>query len=106
MFIRIHNNDLVIWGILLPESMAAKMQHVLDFIIETFGWFHLLTTITFMVFSIWLGFGRYGKSKLGNDDDERDYGFYTWLAMLFSAGMGIGLVFWGIAEPVTHYIAP
>lgn len=96
----------VIWGIILPESMAAKMQQVLDFIIKTFGWFYLLTTITFVVFSVWLGFGRYGRIKLGDDDDEPEYGFYTWLAMLFSAGMGIGLVFWGIAEPITHYIAP
>lgn len=96
----------VLWGIIRPESMAAIMQQLLDFIIRTFGWFYLLTTITFVVFSVWLGFGRYGRIKLGNDEDEPEYSFYTWLAMLFSAGMGIGLVFWGIAEPVTHYTAP
>lgn len=96
----------VIWGIFAPENMGNIMQQALDFIIQTFGWFYLLTTIIFVVFVIYLGFGPYGRIKLGNDNDEPDYNFYTWLAMLFSAGMGIGLVFWGVSEPIYHYLTP
>ncbi|MEA1959935.1 MAG: BCCT family transporter [Bacillota bacterium] len=96
----------VLWGIVFPENMADKMQQGLDFIIQTFGWFYLLSTIVFVVFIIYVGFGRYGKIKLGEDEDEPEYGFFTWLAMLFSAGMGIGLVFWGVAEPMYHFLTP
>ncbi|HZK43738.1 MAG TPA: BCCT family transporter [Syntrophomonadaceae bacterium] len=96
----------VLWGIISPISMGNIMQAALDFITQTFGWFYLLVTIIFVVFVIYLGFGPYGKIKLGKDDDEPEYNFYTWLAMLFSAGMGIGLVFWGVSEPVTHYLIP
>jgi len=65
-----------------------------------------MSAFIFLVFSIYLGFGPYGRIKLGKDDDEPEYSFYTWLAMLFSAGMGIGLVLWGVAEPIYHYLTP
>ncbi|MEW8987821.1 MAG: BCCT family transporter, partial [Bacillus sp. (in: firmicutes)] len=60
----------------------------------------------FLVFAAYLAFGPYGKIKLGKDDDEPEFSYFSWFAMLFSAGMGIGLVFWGVAEPITHYIDP
>ncbi|NLB88736.1 MAG: BCCT family transporter, partial [Syntrophomonadaceae bacterium] len=96
----------VLWGIISPTNMGTTMQHILDFVINTFGWFYLLTTIVFVVFVIYLGFGPYSRIKLGRDEDEPEYNTYTWLAMLFAAGMGIGLVFWGVSEPIYHYMAP
>src|SRR3712207_9095230 len=60
----------------------------------------------FLVFIIYLAFSRYGKIKLGAPDDEPEFGNFAWFAMLFQAGMGIGLVFWGVAEPVFSYHAP
>lgn len=96
----------VLWGIISPTNMGHTMELVLDFVIQTFGWFYLLATIIFVVFVIYLGFGPYGRIKLGHDEDEPEYNTYTWLAMLFAAGMGIGLVFWGVSEPIYHYMTP
>jgi glycine betaine transporter len=61
---------------------------------------------TFVVFSIWIAFSKYGSIKLGPDDSEPEYSLISWFAMLFSAGMGVGLVFWGVAEPLNHFVNP
>ncbi|MBD1380902.1 glycine betaine uptake BCCT transporter [Metabacillus arenae] len=101
----------IIWGI-LPESMigSANLANVTGliqaFIIEKFGWFYLLTATFFLIFAIGLIFSKFGNVKLGKDDDEPEYSYLSWFAMLFSAGMGIGLVFWGVSEPISHYSAP
>jgi len=96
----------VVWGVLQPEQIAVAAGHALAFITRSFGWFYLLSTFALLVFAFALAFGPYGKIRLGRDEDEPEYPFWTWLAMLFSAGMGIGLVFWGVAEPVYHYLSP
>ena len=101
----------IIWGV-LPGSMLgnASLQNVTadvqGFIVEKFGWFYLLTATFFLLFSVILIFTKYGRIKLGKDTDEPEYGYLTWFAMLFSAGMGIGLVFWGASEPMFHFYAP
>ncbi len=94
------------WGVLSPEGLQEKTSAVQSFLQIKFGWFYLLSATAFLIFSIYLIFSRYGKIKLGKDDDEPDYNLVTWFAMLFSAGMGIGLVFWGTAEPLYHYYDP
>src|SRR5690606_26543114 len=71
-----------------------------------FGWFYLMATLGFLVFALFLALSRHGSVVLGQDDDEPEYGNRSWFAMLFSAGMGIGLVFWGVAEPISHYRSP
>jgi glycine betaine transporter len=101
----------IIWGILpndyLPNyNLATVSSKVHTFIIEKFGWFYLLSATGFLIFSVSLIFSKYGHIKLGKDDDEPEYRISTWFAMLFSAGMGIGLVFWGVAEPMFHYYGP
>ena len=96
----------VAWGFLHPESLAAAAGAALRFTTGSFGWFYLLATFLFLVFALYLAFGRFGQIKLGKDEDEPDYPYFTWFAMLFSAGMGIGLVFWGVAEPMNHYMTP
>ncbi|MFW5875866.1 MAG: BCCT family transporter [Myxococcota bacterium] len=71
-----------------------------------FGWFYVLSVAFFIVFILWLLFSRYARIRLGDDDDRPEFSTLTWFAMLFSAGMGIGLLFFGVAEPVMHYANP
>jgi glycine betaine transporter len=101
----------IIWGsipaFLLPKWNLENVTLFLHgFIIEKFGWFYLLTATFFLIFSIGLIFSKYGSIKLGPENSKPEYSNLTWFAMLFSAGMGIGLVFWGVAEPMYHYSAP
>ncbi|MDZ5471293.1 BCCT family transporter [Bacillus sp. 31A1R] len=96
----------VVWGFILPENLSETATKALDFTTNNFGWLYLFTTFIFLVFAFYLAFGPYGRIKLGGDDDEPEFSYYTWFAMLFSAGMGIGLVFWGVAEPIYHFITP
>nr|WP_049755899.1 BCCT family transporter [Desulforamulus reducens] len=96
----------VLWGAFFPESLGQQANSILGFMTEKFGWFYLLATFGFLVFAIYLAFSKYGRIRLGDDDDRPEYSNITWFGMLFSAGMGIGLVFWGVAEPVSHYTNP
>ncbi|WP_207494466.1 glycine betaine uptake BCCT transporter [Aridibaculum aurantiacum] len=96
----------VLWGLVSPSGLAESSGNLLSIITEKFGWFYLLSTFSFLVFSIVLAFSKYGSIRLGADTDRPQYTNRSWFAMLFSAGMGIGLVFWGVAEPINHYIAP
>ncbi|UKK97171.1 glycine betaine uptake BCCT transporter [Brevibacillus brevis] len=97
---------IVLFGAISPELFASAASHVLKVTTTNFGWFYLIVTFGFLIFCIFLAFSRYGQIPLGSDDDEPEYSLPTWFAMLFSAGMGIGLVFWGVAEPISHYFAP
>ncbi|HYE11469.1 MAG TPA: BCCT family transporter [Patescibacteria group bacterium] len=96
----------VLWGIFLPANLSATASDILSITIEKFGWFYLLTAFSILCFSLYLAFSKYGNIRLGKDEDRPEYTNISWFAMLFSAGMGIGLVFWGVAEPVQHYINP
>ncbi|MEG6523558.1 glycine betaine uptake BCCT transporter [Desulfotomaculum sp. 1211_IL3151] len=96
----------VFWGALFPHSLGQQANSLLAFMTEKFGWFYLLATFGFLIFAIYLAFSKYGKIRLGDDDSKPEYSNITWFSMLFSAGMGIGLVFWGVAEPVSHYLNP
>ncbi len=97
---------LVVWGALDPEGLAETSARLLAATVEYFGWFYLVAALGFLVFALYLAFSRYGDVTLGLDDDEPEYASHSWFAMLFSAGMGIGLVFWGVAEPISHYRSP
>ncbi|MFC0215412.1 BCCT family transporter [Paenibacillus chartarius] len=96
----------VLLGAFAPEQLAETANRLFQYSISNFGWFYLISTFFFLLFSLFLAFGKYGKIKLGRDEDEPEYSTLTWFAMLFSAGMGIGLVFWGVAEPLSHYLTP
>lgn len=96
----------VLWGALQPDQLSSVANTVFNFTIEKFGWFYLLSMFAFLVFSFVLAFGKYGSFKLGSDDDDPEYSLLSWFSMLFSTGMGIGLVFWGVAEPLSHYLVP
>jgi glycine betaine transporter len=97
---------LVVWGVMSPDGLSHVSGLLLGAAITNFGWFYLMATLGFLLFALYLAFSRHGQTTLGLDDDEPEYSNRSWLAMLFSAGMGIGLVFWGVAEPVSHYGSP
>ncbi|MFC4078395.1 glycine betaine uptake BCCT transporter [Salinithrix halophila] len=96
----------IVWGTVAPKNVAAVTGDIQEFLQVKFGWFYLLAATAFLIFVLMLVFTRYGNIRLGKDDEKPEYGFITWFAMLFSAGMGIGLVFWGVAEPLTHFTSP
>ena len=95
-----------IYGAVFSEQANAMFTQVQAFIVADFGWLYILAVAGFLVFVLFLMMSRFGQIKLGPDDSEPDYSYVSWLAMLFSAGMGIGLVFFGVAEPVLHYANP
>jgi choline/glycine/proline betaine transport protein len=75
-------------------------------VVEYIGWWYILVVAFFVVFAFYCGLSRIGNVRLGRDDEVPEFGVIPWFAMLFSAGMGIGLVFWGVAEPLNHYVNP
>ncbi|MCR8643554.1 BCCT family transporter [Paenibacillus sp. N1-5-1-14] len=96
----------VVWGIVSPDVLADKANDVLAITTTNFGWFYLLSTFVMLIFVFYLAFSKYGNIRLGKDEDRPKFSNLSWFSMLFSAGMGIGLVFWGVAEPMSHYLSP
>ncbi len=92
----------VLWGVLFTENFTGALQTIVGWITDGLGWLYMLITTFFLLFIVYLALSRYGKIKLGQPDDKPEFGNFAWFAMLFQAGMGIGLVFWGVAEPLTH----
>lgn len=97
---------IVVWGVVAPGHLGAVFDDALTVITRNFGWFYLWVVLGLVVLALLLACSRYGNMKLGADDEEPEFSVGSWFAMLFAAGMGIGLVFWGVAEPISHYGAP
>lgn len=93
-------------GVLAPGHAEAIFAGLQAGILANFGWLYLLAVGIFLISVIILGFGRYGDLKLGPDDSEPDFRYISWVAMLFAAGMGIGLMYFAVGEPMTHFTAP
>ncbi|WP_280266784.1 BCCT family transporter [Nocardia wallacei] len=96
----------VAWGILDQTGLASASSDAQSWVINNTGWLFVLIASAFVVFVLWMAASRYGKIPLGNDDEEPEFKTVSWIAMMFSAGMGIGLMFWGVAEPLTHFVKP
>lgn len=94
------------WGVIMPGNLDQVMTVSQNFFLNKFGWFYQLAATFFLVFAIYLIFSRFGNIKLGKDTDKPEYSRLTWFAMLFSAGMGIGLLFFGVSEPMSHFSTP
>ncbi|MFD1019914.1 glycine betaine uptake BCCT transporter [Thalassobacillus hwangdonensis] len=94
----------VIWGSVAPKNLETITGNIQSYISVHFGWYYLLIVTLFVVFCLYMIVSPYGKMKLGKPDDTPDYSYSTWFAMLFSAGMGIGLVFYGAAAPIQQYM--
>ena len=95
-----------LYGALLPQQAGRVFGQVQSVVVRDFGWLYVASVAGFLLYVIYLMLSRHGDIKLGPDDSEPDYSYISWFAMLFSAGMGIGLVFFGVAEPIQHYASP
>ncbi|WP_440995735.1 BCCT family transporter [Arhodomonas sp. SL1] len=96
----------VLFGVLAPATAGEVFGGLHAFITEYLGWIYLLAVTAFLAFLVYLLFSRYGRIRLGQPEDRPRFGLAAWFAMLFSAGMGIGLVFWSVAEPILHFQSP
>ncbi|WP_346726915.1 BCCT family transporter [Bacillus suaedae] len=96
----------VAWGALAPESLDRAAGEGLGWMINNFGWFYMLVTAFFVLFVIILAISPFGRIRLGKPDERPEYSWYSWIGMLFAAGIGVGFVFWGVAEPVLYYLDP
>ena len=98
---------VVVWGVVSPSSFETLANSALSLISTNFGWLYVIVMTSFVLFCIWIGFiSKYKNMRLGDEDSRPEYSNTAWFAMLFSAGMGIGLVFWGVAEPLNYFVAP
>ena len=93
-------------GIVVPDQLDKVSAALHGAIIEHFGWAYLLAAFGFVLFSVYLAFSKYGRIKLGRDNEKPQYSYFSWFSMLFAAGMGIGLIFWGVSEPLSHFANP
>jgi len=96
----------VVWGALQPAQLADISQRLLDNLIHNAGWGLVLAASAFVVISLWLAFSKYGDITLGRDDEGPEFNTISWISMLFATGMGIGLMFFGVAEPLGHFTTP
>ncbi|VXC06270.1 BCCT family transporter [Nocardioides sp. AX2bis] len=96
----------VAWGILSTKNLASASTTAQDAVVTNGGWFFVLVSSFFVVYVLWLAASRYGKIPLGHDGEKPEFKTVSWIAMMFSAGMGIGLMFYGVAEPLSHFTSP
>lgn len=96
----------VLFGATAPKTFEEATGNLQAFLTSTFGWYYLILVTLIVVFCIFLIFSPVGAIKLGKPDEKPEFSNVSWFSMLFSAGMGIGLVFWGAAEPLSHFITP
>jgi len=97
---------IIALGVGSPDLLDRISARLHSWIINNFGWGYLLSSLAFLVFSIFIAASRFGRLKLGLDHEKPQYSYFGWFSMLFAAGMGIGLIFWGVAEPLSHYVQP
>ncbi len=95
---------VAVWGIADTAGLAGFASRLVGIQFTSRAWFIMLAVSFMLIVSIWLAFSRHGRIKLGKDDDEPEFSTVSWLTMLFAAGMGVGLLYWGTAEPLTHYL--
>ncbi|MBW3084815.1 Glycine betaine/proline betaine transporter BetS [Austwickia sp. TVS 96-490-7B] len=96
----------VIIALAAPARLKAVLTQANTTVIDGLGWYYVLIVTGFVMFCLYAGLSRWGEVRLGPDDEAPAYGLTSWFAMLFAAGMGIGLVFWGVAEPLNHFASP
>ncbi|GGF64121.1 choline transporter [Alteromonas lipolytica] len=97
---------LLIYTVLNPERASVVFESLQNTVAQNGGWFYILTVAIILITVIVLGFSRYGDIRLGPDHATPEFSKLTWLSMLFAAGMGIGLMFFGVAEPIMHFLSP
>lgn len=98
--------SFLVWGFVSTDSLATASATALTWVMDTTGWLFVLTSTSFVAFVLYLALGRYGTIPLGRDGEDPEFNGISWVAMMFSAGMGIGLMFFGVAEPLSHFTSP
>lgn len=93
-----------IWSLVSPEGLTTTLWGLVYKFHNSFNWLTILMPISFLLICGFLAFSRYGKIKLGGKDEEPEFSTFSWIAMLFTAGIGVGLVNFGVAEPMVHYL--
>ena len=96
----------ILWGVIAPGNVETVLGFINGFISNSFGWVYMLAMTGFVLFALFLVFSPYGKIRLGKQNEKPQYKYFTWFSFLFTAGMGVGLVFYGVTEPLTHYHNP
>ncbi len=96
----------VAWGFLSTDTLSAASDSALGWSVTNMGWMFVVLASGFVAFVIWLAVSRFGDIPLGTDDEEPEFRTVSWIAMMFSAGMGIGLMFYGVSEPLSHFVTP
>ncbi|AZC14945.1 BCCT family transporter [Microbacterium sp. ABRD28] len=94
------------FALLAPDLAEASFGAIQTSIVNAFNWYYVLIAAFFVAFALFLGFSRFGDIRLGRDDDEPEFSLGAWFSLLFAAGMGIGLVFYGVSEPLSHFVSP
>ncbi len=89
----------------MPEAFGDVAGRIFELTTRLFGWFYLLAVLMIILFLAGLAISKYGTIRLGGEDERPEFSFFSWIGMLFSAGFGAGLVFWGVAEPASHFFS-
>ncbi|MFB6891113.1 BCCT family transporter [Kitasatospora sp. NPDC056327] len=97
---------VVAWGVFAEDSLGRTSSTALGWVLHNFGWLFVVAADVFLALTVLLAFSRFGRIRLGRDDDEPEFSTLAWVAMMFSAGMGIGLMFYGVGEPLQLFAAP
>ena len=96
----------VVWGFISPHGLGRASKWALGGTISNFGWLFVLSSTLFVVFVVFVAASRFGKIPLGGDGEEPEYSTGSWVSMMFATGMGIGLIFYGVGEPLYFYMSP
>ncbi|WP_186629924.1 BCCT family transporter [Rhodococcus sp. BP22] len=97
---------MITFSVVFASTASDAFESLNTAITDGVGWWYILSATGFVLFALYCGISRIGNIRLGRDDEKPEFGVFSWFAMLFSAGMGIGLVFYGVAEPLSHYVNP
>ncbi|MFH9610525.1 BCCT family transporter [Streptomyces sp. NPDC017448] len=97
---------IVLWAALGQHSFESASNAALPWVLDNFAWLFVIAADVFLVLCLVIAFSRFGHIRLSRDDSPPEFSDFSWIAMMFSAGMGIGLIFYGVGEPVSHYLAP
>lgn len=97
---------VTVLSVFFPDSTEYYLSFVKNILFENLNWLYVMVVTVFVFFLLFLFFSKYGNIKLGANDAKPEFSFFSWVSMLFAAGMGIGLMYFGVAEPMSHYIDP
>ncbi|MGH3448644.1 MAG: BCCT family transporter, partial [Nocardioidaceae bacterium] len=96
----------VVLGAIFPDATGRIANSALGWVLARFGWIFILGVACFVAFTLFLAFSRYGRIPLGKAGEKPEFSTMSWIALMFGGGMGVGLVFFGVAEPISHLVDP